>query len=166
MNRRHPLILIILSVFASSPAAPAAAIESPAASVARAIEFKPYPTAHITKAQWTTYYEQVQAAYGASLQVITEQRLNVFHGGGVLYAFTRPDHPAHPAWIARKAVQTGHEQSRFMQIGYFAGAEAPFAELFRQYRELTEKTRECLEAAPQKPEGNELLAFMDTCMSS
>jgi hypothetical protein len=80
---RHPLTLIILSVIASSPAAPAAAIESPAASVARAIEFKPYPKPHITKAQWTTYYEQVQAAYGVSLQVVTEQRLNVFYGDGV-----------------------------------------------------------------------------------
>lgn len=52
-------------------------------------------------------------------------------------------HPAHPAWIARKPEQCG--DSIFIgQIGYFAGAEPPFAKLFREYLALNEKLKEDL----------------------
>ena len=77
------------------------------------------------------------------MQEFRDQRLVVFHDniGAVAYAFTQPGHAAHPAWIARKPVQTG-EDIVIEQIGYFAGSEAPFAALFRQYQALNENIRE------------------------
>ncbi len=63
--------------------------------------------------------------------------------GGILYAFTQPGHAAHPAWIARRLVQTGQNLS-MDQVGYFAGQEAPFAALFQQYQELSNKAIEAM----------------------
>jgi len=104
-------------------------------SAAFGIEFKPYPNQRITEAQWKSYFEEIKSAYGASMQTVSEQRLVVFSDktNGATYAFTAPGHPAHPAWIARRVVQNG-QGIQIEQIGYFAGQEPPFAELFRQYR--------------------------------
>ena len=114
-------------------------------SAAFGIEFKPYPNQRITEAQWNSYFEEVKSAYGGSMQTISEQRLIVFSdkASAATYAFTAPGHPAHPAWIARRVVQNGQE-IQIEQIGYFAGEEPPFAELFRQYSALNTKIRESL----------------------
>ena len=107
---------------------------------ALAIEYKPYPVAQITPAQWTGYYEQVQAAHGTDKQEFPGERLVVFHDKATAtsYAFTQPSHAAHPAWITRKIVQRGSEL--FVdQIDYFAGSEAPFAVLYQQYQALNQR---------------------------
>ena len=109
-------------------------------------EFQPYPTPRITESQWKTYYDQVKAAYGASMQEFAGQRLVAFNGDSVAYAFTLPGHPAHPAWIARRPVQNSEGNTTIQQIGHFAGEEAPFADLFRQYQALTNRTIKPLEA--------------------
>jgi hypothetical protein len=110
---------------------------------APAIEFKPYPVAQITPAQWTGYYDQVRSAHGASRQEFPAERLVVFHDNATAtsYAFTQPGHAAHPAWITRKIVQ--HGDNLFVdQIGYFAGPEAPFAVLYQQYQALNQRMTE------------------------
>jgi hypothetical protein len=103
-------------------------------SAAAAIEFRPHPRERITEAQWRDYFAQVRAAHAGSMQELKEHRLVTFHDSATVtsYAFTQPGHPAHPAWITRRII-LGPE-SRVEQIGYFAGNEAPFAELFRQYQ--------------------------------
>lgn len=115
------------------------------ASGAFAIEFKPHPSERITKAQWQSYYDEVKAAHGASAKEFPELHLIVFHDTATVtsYAFTQPSHPAHPAWVARKISE---KDGRFWldQIGYFAGEEAPFAVLFRQYQELNKKMIEAM----------------------
>jgi hypothetical protein len=110
-------------------------------TAAWAIEFKPYPTAKITESQWKAYFDEVRAAHGASMQEFRDQRLVVFHDGTTAvasYAFTQPGHPAHPAWVARRVTGFGGDV-KLDTIGYFAGDEAPFAELFRQYQALNQR---------------------------
>ncbi|HEY0956588.1 MAG TPA: hypothetical protein VGE36_17670 [Roseateles sp.] len=106
-------------------------------------EFKPYPRAHITEDQWQAYFDEVRVKHGATVQDIEDQKLLVYTDKATttIYGFTKPGHPAHPAWIARKPEQRG--DSLFIgQIGYFAGAEPPFAKLFREYLALNEKMKE------------------------
>jgi hypothetical protein len=128
-----------------------------AVSLSAAIEFKPYPVAQITEAQWTSYYEHVRSAHGADRQDFPDQRLIVFHdkAAATSYAFTQPGHAAHPAWITRKIVQRGTDF--FVdQIGYFAGQEAPFAILFRQYQALNERMTEQLKQQPAEVTSNRI----------
>ncbi len=115
-----------------------------ASSAAWAIEFEPFPDSQITAAQWNAYYQDVAAAYGASVRQLPDQHLVTFddNAGGVHYAFTRPGHPAHPAWITRKIIQDPDGKLRISQVGFFAGNEAPFAGLFREYQGLNDKILE------------------------
>jgi hypothetical protein len=114
-------------------------------AAAGAIEFKPYPTARITQAQWQGYLDGIKAAHGASAQEFREQRLVVFQDNATVtsYAFTLPGHAAHPAWVARRVTGFGGDV-KLDTIGYFAGEEAAFAELFRQYQALNQRMIEDL----------------------
>lgn len=112
-------------------------------SDAQAQEFKPFPRANITEAQWQRYFDEVREKHGASAQDLDDQKLLVYTDGttSTVYGFTKPGHPAHPAWIARKPEQRG-DSIYVGQIGYFAGAEPPFAKLFKEYLALNEKLKE------------------------
>jgi hypothetical protein len=81
----------------------------------------------------------VHTAHGDTLRVFPEEYLEVLHSQDLVmhFAFTLPGHPAHPAWITRRA--TGGVVD---QVGYFAGDEARFADLFRAYLDLTERNIE------------------------
>jgi hypothetical protein len=123
------------------------------AAVAQAQEFKPYPRANITEAQWQAYFDEVRSKHGATVQDIDDQKLLVYTDKATttIYGFTKPGHPAHPAWIARKPEQRG--DSIFIgQIGYFAGAEPPFAKLFRDYLALNEKMKEDIKRKQEQGE--------------
>ena len=122
-------------------------------SGARAQEFKPYPRANITEAQWQSSFDEVREKHGATVQDVEDQKLLVYtdRATSTIYGFTKPGHPAHPAWIARKPEQRG--DSLFIgQIGYFAGAEPPFAKLFRDYLALNEKMKEEFKRRQQQGE--------------
>ena len=110
-----------------------------AASTLSAVEYKPYPAARITPEQWTAYHAQVRTEHAASAQELREHKLVTYNDRATVtsYAFTQPGHPAHPAWITRRIVLG--EKPTVDQIGYFAGDEAPFAELFRQYQETNKR---------------------------
>jgi hypothetical protein len=105
-------------------------------------EYRPYPQARITPEEWQIYYDLVRANHSESAVVHPDHNLIVFNDTSQLMqlAFTLPDHPAHPAWVTRQTVGIDGTVS-IQQIGYFAGDEAPFAELFRGYLELTERAR-------------------------
>lgn len=115
------------------------------AAVAFAQEFKPYPQARISAEQWQSYFDLVRKSHGKSERSFPDQRLVVFEDPAQYssYAFTQPGHPAHPAWITRKVVEQDGS-SAIDQIGYFAGDEVPFAELFRAYKSLNTQIREYL----------------------
>jgi len=100
-------------------------------------QYMPYPLADITATQWADYHRLVADTFAASRREFPDEYLEVFHSpdSALHLAFTSAGHPAHPAWITRKA-----QDGSVDQIGYFAGPEEPFAELFRSYLALTKKT--------------------------
>src|SRR5215207_8585292 len=67
-------------------------------------EFVPYPNDHITAAEWKSYFNLVATNHAATRFEIPDQHLVTFNdpATGTAYAFTKPGHPAHPAWIARR----------------------------------------------------------------
>ncbi|HKO52891.1 MAG TPA: hypothetical protein VJV79_34520 [Polyangiaceae bacterium] len=58
-----------------------------------------------------------------------------------LYAFTKPEHPAHPAVVNRRVVERATTVD-VDQIGYFAGNEAAFAKLFQAFQHENVRMRE------------------------
>jgi len=97
----------------------------------------PYPLAGISVEQWTSYHQAVEKAYGSTRRSFPDEHLETFDGlnNNLHFAFTTAGHPAHPAWITREA-----KNGSVNQIGYFAGKEQPFTELFKAYLVLTNKT--------------------------
>jgi hypothetical protein len=112
---------------------------------ARAQEYMPYPTPRITAGQWESYLAMVKSKFQATEQQLPEQRLIVFRDDSTRtqYSFTTKDHPAHPAWITRQIVKANGDVN-IRQIGYFAGSEVEFAELFRAYLDLNTRMRQRL----------------------
>jgi hypothetical protein len=105
-------------------------------------KFKPFPSPHVVESQWRSYYSEVKAAYGGSVQEFPQLNLVVFSTAGATYAFTTAGHPAHPAWVSKRVVPARDGEGWAVeQVGYFAGQEKAFAELFRQYQQLTEVMR-------------------------
>ncbi len=80
--------------------------------------------------------------YGNTEQRFDDQNLVVYFNNpeSTTYAFTLVGHPAHPAWITRRAVEQAGTIN-MQQIGYFAGKEVHFAKLFKQYLDLNEKIK-------------------------
>jgi hypothetical protein len=107
-------------------------------------QYMPHPVADISVQQWEDFRRLVEEAYGSSRRAFPDEHLEVFDStDNVLhFAFTTAGHAAHPAWITRRATDGSVDQ-----IGYFAGTEEPFAELFRAYLALTDRT---LKKIPEK----------------
>ena len=99
-------------------------------------DFQPYPTPQISAEQFARYAEQVRQAYGATAELIREDKVIVFSDPRTrtFWVFTTKGHPAHPAWITRQMVEE-NGQVNVRQIGFFAGPEPEFAKLFRSYQE-------------------------------
>jgi hypothetical protein len=122
-------------------------------------EFKPYPRANITLEQWLAYYEEVRAKHGNDAQDIDAEKLVVYQDqkSATSYTFTKPSHPAHPAWITRQ-VREKDGKLGISQIGYFAGTQEPFAKLFRAYQQSNDRIRENVQnkgAAPPAGQASE-----------
>lgn len=111
-----------------------------------AATWKPFPDAEITKEQWQEYFDTVIAEFGDTRDEIAEAKLVLFTDEltSTFYAFTAVDHPAHPAWITRKLVEIDGAIS-IQQIGYFAGEEQAFADLFDDYLALSDQLQEEME---------------------
>ena len=111
-----------------------------------AASYSPYQDSKITLEQWQAYYELVQHEFGETREELSRALLVLFEdaASSTYYAFTLPGHPAHPAWITRKLVDEDGEVS-MQQIGYFAGEEQPFSELFQDYAELAYQLQSDLE---------------------
>lgn len=104
------------------------------------LEYMPYPTADISEEQWSEYYEKMKALFGQTEVKHDTQGLATYSDpeSRTQYAFTLPNHPAHPAWITRQVVKNG-EGISMQQVGYFAGNEEEFAKLFKDYQLLNEE---------------------------
>jgi hypothetical protein len=114
--------------------------------VIQAQVFNPYPRANISEAQWKQYFDEVRQKHGTTAQDFGDQKLIRYldEASNTFYLFTKLGHPAHPAWVASKPEQ--REDSLFInQIGYFAGDETPFAQLFRDVTSQNEKVKESID---------------------
>ena len=116
-----------------------------------AATWKPYPEAQITTEQWQEYFDSVVAEFGDTRDEIAEARLILFTDEltSTFYAFTADDHPAHPAWITRRLVEQDGAIS-IEQIGFFAGDEQSFADLFDDYIALSDQVQQEM-ATPDEP---------------
>lgn len=116
-----------------------------------AADYEPYPDAAINVQQWQEYFDVIQEEFGSTREEVPDADLVVFHDEqtSTQYAFTLPDNPAHPAWVTRKVVQQG-DSIYFEQIGYFAGDEEAFADLYDVYAELADEVRQELEAKQEQ----------------
>ena len=116
-----------------------------------AVDFKPCPIAKVSENEFKQYLAQVQAQLGSFVEVVADQHLEIYFDkeNSSTFAFTTEGHPAHPAWVARKVVER-NAQIGVDQVGYFAGAERPFALLFEQYLELNEKVKEHISNSGEK----------------
>ena len=113
---------------------------------AGAQEFKPFPRAQITREQWQDYFKLVSERPSVTRREFPAEHLVVFEDRDsyMSWVFPTPQHPAFPAWITRQPVQDGRGVS-MRQIGYFAGDERAFADLFRAYQAVNENIREDLQ---------------------
>ncbi len=118
-----------------------------------AATYKPYEDSEITLAQWQEYYDIVQSEFGETEQEVSDAMLVFFEdtSSSTYYAFTLPEHPAHPAWVTRKLVDRDGDVSMEL-IGYYAGDEEPFSELFQDYTELSYQIQSDLEAQKETDE--------------
>lgn len=142
MQRRPVLALTCVAASLSA----ALALASPAL----AQEYQPYPTPRITVEQWQRYLDIVRMNHGSSAEIYKNEHLVGFSDQATrtFYVFTTRDHPAHPAWITRQLVETDGKVN-VRQIGYFAGDEQPFAELFRIFLQRNEQLRKDVERRNQ-----------------
>lgn len=118
-----------------------------------AATYNPYEDSKITPEQWQEYFDTVQSEFGETREEVTDAMLVLFEdaSSSTYYAFTLPQHPAHPAWVARKLVARDGDVTMDL-IGYFAGDEEPFSELFQDYAELTYQIQSDLAAQKEKDE--------------
>lgn len=116
-----------------------------------AATWKPFPDAEITEQQWQEYFDSVVAEFGDTRDEIAEAKLILFTDllNSTFYAFTAKDHPAHPAWITRKLVEQEGTIS-IQQIGFFAGEEQAFSDLFDDYLALSDRLQQEM-ATPDEP---------------
>jgi len=103
-----------------------------------AADYKPYEDANITVEQWQAYFDAVRLEFAATMRETPEVDLVLFHDDSTAtyYAFTTPDNPAHPAWVTRRVIEQDGDIA-VEQIGYFAGDEASFADLFDAFSDLS-----------------------------
>lgn len=108
------------------------------ASQLLAATYNPYEDSKITAEQWQKYFDTIQSEFGETREEVSDAMLVLFEdeSSSTFYAFTLPEHPAHPAWVTRKLVEKEGDVTMDL-IGYFAGDEEPFSELFQDYAELT-----------------------------
>lgn len=106
-------------------------------------EYQPYPSPRITPEQWAAYGEMVQRRHGGSIEIYKDKHLVGFSDERTrtFWVFTMKGHPAHPAWITRQVYEEAGEV-RVRQIGYFAGSEEEFAQLFGEYLERNQSLKD------------------------
>jgi hypothetical protein len=116
---------------------------------ANAQAFKPYATSKVTQAQWNEYYEQVKARHGATLRDSEPDKLQLFFNveTQVVYTFTKPGHPAHPAWVSRLLVAAGDKYALSLN-GFYAGSEAEYRKLYANIELNSNRLKAALSAPP------------------
>jgi hypothetical protein len=113
-----------------------------------ALELEPYPSAKISEEQWNQYHAEVKKELASErgsfkyeageLETYSEPQSNT------TVAFTTPGHNAHPAWVTTQIV-IGEKKIEVHVVGYFAGSEAAYQELYQKMNEMVEQTLKSFE---------------------
>jgi hypothetical protein len=121
-----------------------------AANLANAQQFRPFTEPRITEAQWQVYYSEVSTKFAKTLRDMGTENLQLFFNEAtfVTYTFTKPGHPAHPAWITRLVVAAG-EKVTVSQHGYYAGSDVEFEKFSDSFKALNERLKNSLAPAPK-----------------
>jgi hypothetical protein len=121
-----------------------------AATSVHAQQFRPFTEPRITEAQWQTYHTEVSTKFAKTLRDMGAENLQLFFNEAtfVTYTFTKPGHPAHPAWITRLVVAVG-EKVTVSQHGYYAGSEIEFEKFSDSYKALNERLKNSLSSSPK-----------------
>jgi hypothetical protein len=108
-------------------------------------QFRPYTEPKISEAQWQSYYQEVSTNFAKTLRDLASENLQLFFNEAtfVTYTFTKPGHPAHPAWITRLVVAAG-DKVTVSQLGFYAGSEAEYEKLFDSFKALNERLKNSL----------------------
>jgi hypothetical protein len=116
-----------------------------ATNLANAQQFRPFAEPRITEAQWQAYYSEVSTKFASSLRDMGAEYLQLFFNDAtfVTYTFTKPGHPAHPAWITRLVVAAG-DKVTVSQHGFFAGSELEFEKFSDSFKALNERLKNSL----------------------
>lgn len=103
-----------------------------------AADYRPYEEARITVEQWQAYFDIVRLEFADTMQEEADVNLVLFRdeSTSTYFAFTTAANAAHPAWIARRVIEQDGEIA-VEQIGYYAGDEASFADLFDAFSDLS-----------------------------
>jgi hypothetical protein len=119
-------------------------------STVNAQQFRPFAEPRITEAQWQAYYSEVSIKFAKTLRDLETENLQLFFNEAtfVTYTFTKPGHPAHPAWITRLVVAAG-EKVTVSQHGYYAGSASEFEKFSDSYKALNERLKNSLSASPK-----------------
>jgi hypothetical protein len=119
-------------------------------SNANAQQFRPFTEPKITESQWQTYYTEVSSKFAKTLRDLETENLQLFFNEAtfVTYTFTKPGHPAHPAWITRLVVAAG-EKVTVSQHGFYAGSELEFGKFSDSFKALNERLKNSLSSKPQ-----------------
>jgi hypothetical protein len=112
--------------------------------------FRPYKEPRITEAQWSEYYQEVSTKFAKSLRELNSENLQMFFNDAtfVTYTFTKPGHPAHPAWVTRLVVAAA-DKVTVSQHGFYAGSQHEYETFADSFKVLNERLKKSLSAEPK-----------------
>jgi hypothetical protein len=115
---------------------------------AQAQAFRPYKDSQILLSQWQSYYDAVSSKFAETLRDLDKDHLQLYFDSvtGITYTFTKPSHPAHPAWVSRIIVVVDGKYAA-NQAGFYAGSQHEYNLLYATIAEINERLRKGLSSA-------------------
>ncbi len=99
----------------------------------------------VSEEQFRIYFDEVSKKFVTGARDLEADKLLMYFNPvtSVTYTFTKPGHPAHPAWVSRLVV-TAEEKLTTSQIGFYAGSYAEYEKLFKSIQTATELLKRSL----------------------
>lgn len=103
-----------------------------------------FPQIRITTEEWQTYFDETRALPDTQVleKAAPDQVIVQLLKRSLVFIFTAPTHPAHPAAVRRQLVVDAKGDVRFARTGHFAGDETAFANWWKQFDELDRQSVE------------------------
>jgi hypothetical protein len=110
--------------------------------------FRPFSDSKINQEQWDVYFSEVSKKHSVGARDLESERLQMFFNAQtqVVYTFTKPGHPAHPAWISRLIVSVDKKLALSL-VGFYAGSDTEYQKLFDQTMRTSQQLRDALAAS-------------------